>query len=179
MNNSKFVTHFSESSIQMKWLNKGIQCRYNKTNLEIKLRTVLYQWIVWQKWLAAIYNHGHSIESNQCLFPKSIVPECCHLESLKSSLYWVDLNIRECGNLTVLPHRLASKLASMYLYLCQCVYVCLSHLWRKPFSALDLAHMCGCGDVHTSNKQFKFSSRKPAEAKLCLIYGLPTSSISN
>ena len=71
--------------------------------------------------------------------------------------------------------------ASWQVCICICasVCVCLSHLWRKPFSALDLAHMCSSGDAHTSNKQFKLSSRKPADAKLCLIYGLPTSSISN
>ena len=118
---------FSESESQIKWLNKGVpRVIITKPILKSSWRVFVINGSFGQ-WLATIENHGHSIESNnECLYPKAPKSPFHRprvLPSWKSSLYSVDLNIRECGNLTVLPHKLASKLASMYLYLCQCVCV--------------------------------------------------------
>ena len=116
------------------------------------------------------------------IYHHAIVPECCHRESLQSSLYSVDLNIRECGNLTVLPHRLASKLASMYLYLCQCVCPCVSvcPIYGGNLLALWTSPTCAAVETlirATNNSNFLVGNQQRQKCGLYMVY-LPVQSVT-
>ena len=125
---------FSESESQIKWLNKGVpRVIITKPILKSSWRVFVTNGSFGQ-WLAVIYNHGPSIESNECLSPKSITmpsPQNVAIVKVYSPVYtqltWTSVSVgtwRFC---------LIGLQASWQVCICICASVCVRLCLFVPF----------------------------------------------